>query len=328
MKVILDLDHTSDWDDAQDLKIAAYMHRRGWIDLVAVGGCTSRTYLPAALEGALDYYGCGSVPVGTWKGAAYNQAIDYFNGAIAADQGVTTVASGYPDAVAVYRQQLAAAAAGSVTIVTTGPIHQISALLNSTADGYSALNGVDLCAAKVAQLVVVAGIWPTGIEYNLTEQPAPSDAVLSAWPPSVPLVFAGIELAGIVPGAGVVSGAGSVLGNLPSTEPCRRARDLHNAGLGEAVGHGRNAWGVMGLLYAAQGLGSFIAVRGTAAIDPSTGFNSWTTNLSGPHYYLRKRWSDAQYVSHVDSMLAVALTTSPSISHTWAGYGQTTIAFT
>ena len=315
--MIIDLDHTEDWDDAMDLKTAALFHRTGLINLIAVGGCTSSTMLPAALQGSLAYYGITNVPIGTWKGATYNQTYDAYNPTIASDQGISATASSYPDAVTVYRQQLAAAPANSVILISTGPLHQIKALLDSPADAISPLAGTDLVAAKVSSFIPVAGIFPSGSEYNVTQKPSEAASVLNNWPSTVPIVFAGIELAGVNVGTGVICGAGNVLGSLPATEPCRRARDLWNANVtGYPAGTGRNAWALFALWHIVVGAKDLEITRGTASINATTGANSWSPSSTGNHYYLSKLQNDSYYIGVFDDILDTALTTSPIVNYT------------
>lgn len=314
--VIFDTDHQSDWDDVQDVKFAAWLHREGIIDLLAVGGCTSATYLPAALEASLAYYGVTGVPIGTWKGATYDQGVDHYNPTLAADGGIATQASGYPDAVAVYRAALAAADDASVYFVATGPCLNLSALLASSADSISPLTGAQLVAAKVVQLVLVAGIWPSGAEYNFQQRAVAGSDVVANWPNQI--VFPGIELAS--ESSNVVCGTGSVLDSLPATEPLRRARDLYNVGQSKAAGTGRTAWGVMSWLWLTEGESAFNTYRGTASVNSSTGNNTWVASASGPHRYLAKKFSDASTASHIDSVLRLALTDGAVPSVAWSGY--------
>ncbi len=73
-----------------------------------------------------------------------------------------------PKAVDVYRQTLAAAPDQSVTIISVGFLVNLADLLQSPADSFSPLTGVELVRKKVKELVVMGGHFPRGdgAEYN------------------------------------------------------------------------------------------------------------------------------------------------------------------
>ena len=62
-----------------------------------------------------------------------------------------------PDALTVYRQALAAAPNGSVTLVSVGFATNILDLLVSRGDAFSPLDGRQLIAAKVTKMVMMGG---------------------------------------------------------------------------------------------------------------------------------------------------------------------------
>src|SRR5690606_15102860 len=88
----------------------------------------------------------------------------------------------YPSAVNVYRRVLAGQPDNSVTIVTVGFLSNISDLLDSEADEYSALSGGDLVKAKVKHLVAMAGGFPEGSEFNINQHAAASANAIQKWP--------------------------------------------------------------------------------------------------------------------------------------------------
>jgi hypothetical protein len=65
-----------------------------------------------------------------------------------------------PDAVSVYRRALSAAPPRSVSISSVGLLTNLEGLLKSRPDGISPLSGVDLVAAKVSLVAVMAGKYP------------------------------------------------------------------------------------------------------------------------------------------------------------------------
>ncbi len=321
--VILDTDFATDWGDAPPLKQAALMHRLGFIDLLAVGCCATNDKSPGAIRGSLDYFGCSTVPVGAWKGSSvepgpYVWVTDLY----ATFSPAPGLNAAFTDAVSVYREQLAAAADGSVRLICIGQLNQVKALLDSSADRFSALSGSALVTAKVHSLHVMGGEWPNGSEYNFTSAPSAANYVVANWPTAVPIIFNGFTV-----GSTVIVGAGTVLGNLDASEPCRKARDAYNTDKGLASGTGREAWDNFSILTVVEGTSSFLLTRGTASVNASTGANTWTDSSSGPHYYVTKRWADSQFRSHIDSMLKVSLTTSPTITFAWEGYASAVVGW-
>jgi len=97
-----------------------------------------------------------------------------------------------PDATEVYRKVLASQPDKTVTIVTTGFLTNLSALLKSAPDKYSVLNGKELIRKKVKQLVCMAGRFPSGSEFNVNRDAPASQYVFSNWPTDI--LFSGFEI--------------------------------------------------------------------------------------------------------------------------------------
>jgi inosine-uridine nucleoside N-ribohydrolase len=97
-----------------------------------------------------------------------------------------------PDAIEVYRKVLASQRDHSVTIITTGFLTNLYALLISPADKYSKLNGRSLVAKKVRHLVCMAGKFPSGSEFNVDRDPIASQFVFENWP--TPVLLSGFEI--------------------------------------------------------------------------------------------------------------------------------------
>ncbi|RWA04981.1 hypothetical protein EKO27_g10129, partial [Xylaria grammica] len=147
------------------------------------------------------------------------------------------------DAVALYRRVLADADDASVTIASIGFLENLSGLLNSTADEISPLNGRDLVAAKVAELVVMGGEYPSGREWNFWgDNPVTTAHVVRDWQGKV--VFSGYEM-----GRGVLSG-GKLMDYGPPNDPARDAYAWYTCGR-----QLRPSWDPLTLLYAIDGLG-------------------------------------------------------------------------
>jgi len=120
---------------------------------------------------------------------------------------------------------------------------KLSALLNSTSDVYSKLSGAALVKAKVAELVVMGGDYPSGYEFNfLADNPVETAHVVNSWPGG-DVVFSGDEL-----GRRVRSGAGLMMHG-PASDPVRAAYMYYT------YNTSRFSWDPLTVLYAIGGLG-------------------------------------------------------------------------
>src|SRR6185312_5144709 len=89
------------------------------------------------------------------------------------------------DAVRLYRQTLAAQKDGSVVIISIGPFTNLAHLLNSGADEFSNLNGMQLIRKKVKRLVAMAAAIDStgcgGYESNVTSDINAAQVVFKKW---------------------------------------------------------------------------------------------------------------------------------------------------
>ena len=223
--LIIDSDLFSNADDVAALATAFALQTKGEDQVIALT-LNTRSDRP-------------SVAVNTWKCAA--AIAQFYNSAsvpIGADMPANGAQVGHPDfitpcaalasaatpspasAVSVLRQALAGQSDGSVTIAEIGYEENLAALLHSPADGISSLNGHDLIAQKVKELVVMGGGYPSyGGENNLAGNPGAAADVAANWPTKV--VWSGIEVGNNVFGGHTVDSA------QPLTSPVRVAMDAY-----------------------------------------------------------------------------------------------------
>jgi inosine-uridine nucleoside N-ribohydrolase len=224
--LIIDSDLFSNADDVAALATAFALQIKGEDQVIAIT-LNTRTDRP-------------SVAVNTWKCAA--AIAQFYNSAsvpIGADMPDNGAQVGSPDfitpcaalaspstpapasAVSVLRQALAGQADGSVVIAEIGYQENLAALLNSSPDGVSSLNGHDLIAQKVKELVVMGGGYPSypSGENNLAGNPVAAADVAANWPTKV--VWSGIEVGNNVFGGHTVDSA------QPLSSPVRVAMDAY-----------------------------------------------------------------------------------------------------
>ncbi|KAF2966990.1 hypothetical protein GQX73_g6564 [Xylaria multiplex] len=223
--LVIDTDLYSDADDAGALLLAATSSRA---NILAVNVNVPSWYSAVAASAILAHYGhsFAQVPLGLrrpFTNEAYFDSWRYELGEYASkvayhyanpDKGSLPWegAADAWDAVALYRRVLAGAEDASVTIASIGFLENLSGLLNSTADDISPLNGQDLIASKVAELVVMGGEYPSGREWNFWgDNPFTTAHVVNNWKGKV--VFSGYEM-----GKTVFSG-GELMSHGPPNDP-------------------------------------------------------------------------------------------------------------
>ena len=155
---------------------------------------------PAALTPSTPTTGGGICPIGA-EPAPFGRTESFYLEPIATDQAryghdVVTNAD-VPDHVTVYRELLAGAPDGGVTIITVGRLKGLWDLLASPPDAASELDGMALVRQKAARWICMGGRYP-----NTERKPeanfctfggAPySSKVVAAWPRTV--LFSGFEI--------------------------------------------------------------------------------------------------------------------------------------
>lgn len=307
--IILDTDMASDVDDVADLAVLHRLADANECTIGAVITSANLTYSAPCVYAINDYYGRSTIPIGAYQGSSLTGAASsVYAQDIRDDFGIPgDVRTNYDDATTVYRQALHDAADGSVIIVLVGLFQCIADLLDSAADGIDSRNGVDLVAAKVNRIVMVAGVMPSSVyraegEYNIRNGPrAAAVSFLADCPASVPIQVIGIEM-------------GDAIFTQPPTDsdpltfPVKAAFDLWDA-LGDPPDIPRQAWGQLGVLYAVRGFdGVFGAggVGGSMTIDVNSD-NTWIETAGNVHYAVLVD-SEANITTMLNGLLLAAST--------------------
>src|SRR5574344_430480 len=160
MPVILDVDMATDVDDVTALRICEELSIEGTIDLkgVAFSVNPNNGNEVRAMEGALDYMGLTTVPIGQCSVDHYDCSPYY--GALWVYK--TTNHPVYKNAVTMYKDILRSSPT-KVRIVTTGFLLNIEALLKDT-------EGYNLVTTKVDSIYIAGGEY-SGMCWNLSYQP-------------------------------------------------------------------------------------------------------------------------------------------------------------
>lgn len=283
--ILFDTDTSGDCDDTGALAVLHSFASKGEARLLAcvVNGRDEDASAGAVVWAINSYCGREEIPVGTYQGEA-KKTKSHFTRAVRERFAPDYLDDLHlPTALEVYRHTLAAAKESSVTIASTGFLHNLRDLLDSGPDKWSALSGIDLARQKVKEIVIMGGAFPTSRtsepEYNFSYGGfAPiTRAVLERWP--TPIIFSGFEI-----GLPIITGTS--LAGLPDN-PVRMAYELFKGETGSALKVGRPSW---------DQTVAWVAVRGTSGLwnlsEPGIcrmfddGHNEWRPDKQGSHVYL------------------------------------------
>jgi inosine-uridine nucleoside N-ribohydrolase len=298
--IILDTDMGPDVDDAGALAILHAMEDRGEATLLGVMISTAGdngNHAIGFVDAVNTYYRHPDLPIGLWKRGAFVSSGDGYPAVVSGDRAtyphdLGDESNAVPDAVALYRRILAIQPDGSVTVVCTGMMNVLEALLESGADDASRLAGKDLVRTKVALLVQMGGSYPSGTEFNFIVQPTPGTtrAAVEGWP--TPITFSGFEI-----GESIQTGAS--LADLPADNPVRTAYRVYTNG-----GYLRPSWDLTAALYAVRGASIYWDVEsvGSNSID-DTGRNAWQASPDLDQAYLVKKADDGAMSDVLNGLL-------------------------
>lgn len=304
----IDTDIGGDCDDAGALALADIAARDGTVHLLGMTFTTSAQAGPACMDAINRYYGFPDVPIGATRRPHFcDTNVNAFQEYVAQhypNRYATPAHAAYrpvPDAVSVMRRGLSGAPDGSVTLVCIGQLNNASDLLDSPPDAVSALSGVDLVRKKVAEVVVMGGLFlPPGEtvvfcgktydrEYNIvTDIPSAVNFVRKC---PVRLVFSDFRI-----GHRVLTGASLLRGANPRNPVTAAYRIFQN--------RPRESWDPLTVWYALYGTGEFFTLsrRGTVQVTPD-GRTVFEADPCGNHFYLCLAAPEERCAAAIDQML-------------------------
>ncbi|MCC5905285.1 MAG: nucleoside hydrolase [Balneolaceae bacterium] len=292
VNIIFDTDMTTDCDDAGALAMLHTLERKGEANILATVVNNMGEYSSGATAAINAFYNRPDIPVGAYQGDIVGRDAADFFADIAKDKDSyghsASSRNQFPDAVEVYRKVLAEAGQNEVIIVSVGHLNNLYDLLESGADQYSELNGVQLVEEKVDHLVVMGGHflpdvserYPYGREHNFRARGSAqfTGSVLEKWPTRV--VISGYEI-----GENILTGPR--LTALDENHPVRYAYEHHPS---QPLINGRMSWDQTAILAAVRDPELYwdLSNQGWAEVDEE-GHNSWTSDPDGLHVYLIER---------------------------------------
>ncbi len=289
IQIIFDTDLGNDVDDAIAMDMLYKYADEGKIEILAEG--ISKDGVPAAeyLDLLNNWYGYAEVPMGIilngsdpeTQARCYTEHVSDLTLEDGTPMFKKTEGLDYsalPQTHILYRKVLSQSEDRSVTLVTVGFSTNLARLLDTPADEYSSLDGKELVAAKVKNLVMMAGRFddPEYVEFNILKDVPAARKVVSEWP--TPIVFAPFEL-----GLQVCYPATSIENDFGWTEnhPVVEAYKVYTT-----MPYDRPCWDPAALVYAVEGDKWFgVSAPGKIVIS-ERGTTSFEESPTGTHTYL------------------------------------------
>jgi inosine-uridine nucleoside N-ribohydrolase len=288
IKLIFETDIGNDVDDALALDMIYKYMEAGKVDLLAIMSNKNSKYSAEFTDIMATWYGHANVPIGVVKEGVDSEsdAVNYaravcemtVEGKPAFERTLTEYES-LPEATELYRKILVQQPDHSVHIVSVGFSTNIVKLLTSPADKYSPLTGKELIAAKVKQLVLMAGSFgekPVK-EYNVVKDIPAAQRIFSEWP--TPVIVTPFEV-----GIKIEYPAASIENdfNWGIAHPMVEAYKVYLP-----MPYDRPTWDLTAVLYAAEPDSVFMnkSPHGIISVD-TAGYTLFTANENGKHIYL------------------------------------------
>jgi hypothetical protein len=185
-RIIFDSDLSSDHDDVGDIAILHGLASMGECKIIGMMVSSRNGGTALCMDAINTYYGKRDIPIGVPPDIG---GIGEYAGQIASEFPHDLKSQkDCPAAASLYRQLLASSSDRSVTIVTTGYLTNLKALLKSGPDKHSTLSGMDLVRKKVKLWSCAGGAFPKGDEFNFRVVPDAAYYVVNNWPSAVTYV--------------------------------------------------------------------------------------------------------------------------------------------
>lgn len=200
IQMILDADFGSSTDDLFALMMAHHYIDDGRLNVLGIVVDREGEKNAGVVDIFNTYYGHPDIPIGLERSGVKNpRCFIPYNGIcdLKDAQGRplfqrTKDVSQCPDGWRLYRQLLSKAEDHSVVIVAIGFVTSLAQLMESPADEYSSLGGLDLFAKKVKAVYIQSGRFAAGDSlcgYNMRAASRQSDIFYSRFPKNVDLVM-------------------------------------------------------------------------------------------------------------------------------------------
>jgi len=278
--VIFDTDMGPDYDDVGAIALLHAFADSGKATILATMASNKYEGVAAVLNLFNTYFHRPNIPIGVPKGNAVNQRDT--------QHWTDSILRRYPhsiklndeaeDAVTLYRKILSAQSNHSVVIITVGFLTNLRGLLESPADKYSGLTGLELVRKKVKQLVSMAGKFPAGWEFNVMQDSVASQVVFSHWP--TPILLSGFEI-----GVKIKCGLPLVRDVTIQNDPVKDVFRI-SLPLAEEDSAGRSSWDETAVLVGVCGYAPYYTVKKGKMLVMANGSDKWEDSAAGGQAHL------------------------------------------
>ena len=282
VQVIFDTDMGPDYDDVGAIALLHALADSGKAVILATIASSKYEGVAAVLNILNTYFHKPGIPIAVPKGKAVDKRdFQHWTDTLIANypHAIHTNAE-VPDAVTLYRKLLSKQPDNSVTLITVGFLTNIANLLLSGPDQYSSLNGKALVRKKVKNMVCMAGIFPSGKEFNVEEDAEASRTVFDNW--QKPLLFSGFEI-----GRKIRTGIPLIHNDAISGSPVKDVFRI-SIPLDKNDSEGRMSWDETAVLVGILGHAPYYTLhRGSIVVDKN-GSNTWNDKKKKQSYLVEK----------------------------------------
>ena len=286
--IIFDTDMGNDIDDALALDMLYKYQDEGRINFLGIMLNKDCRFAPEYIDIMNTFYGYPDIPIGILKRRDSLSTRDRnftTRVCLMEENGkpkYSRTLDDYellPAATKLYRRLLSEQPDNSVTIISVGFSSNLAALLRTTADEYSTMNGKELIAKKVKLLSVMAGCFDKDYyaEFNVKMDINAAMEAFAQWPTEI--VFSPFELGEVIlyPGSSIENDF-----NWTKNHPMVDGYKAYSR-----MPYNRPTWDLTSVLYVMEPDGDFFkkTPRGTVSIDEK-GISHFDENGQGKHFYL------------------------------------------
>lgn len=302
-QILIDTDLGGDCDDVGALALANIMHNQGLIDLKAITYTTSLEWGPLCIDAINHYYGNDDILVGVTSRINYCEENTNKYAQKMSETFHHNVKSrkDFMNSVRLMRKVLAEAEDNSITLAFIGQLNNGADLLDSVPDDISPLNGIELVAKKVSEVVIMGGLfkeeneivyfcgYPYEREYNIVCDIESSQKFIKNLPCRV--VFNDFKV-----GYQIHTGK-PLLDKMDLSHPITFAYNLFQ-------NSPRESWDLLTVWYAALGISDLFTLSNSGTVEVlDDGTTIFTEDSEGKHFYTRLS-KDIEYtVNRIDEVL-------------------------
>lgn len=298
VKIIFDTDMGPDYDDIGAIALLHAFANQGKIEILATVSSDAHKDIPGTIEVYNKYFKRGDIPVGqTYSPLAPNfTAANNWNEQIIKKFEPALLNKKYESSVSIYRKVLAEQPDNSVTIVTVGFMTNISDLLQSKADKYSNLTGIELLEKKVKNWVAMAGGFPQGREFNIHEDAESGVYAFDHFPK--PILFTGFEI-----GDKIKTG-GKIAEQKLESSPVSVGYQINLVSYAKEAVKARSSWDQTAVLIAAENLEKYFYLSGPGTMKTEKdGSNYWEPSAQGKHKFIIHKYPYKKLEEVIDKLM-------------------------